>query len=168
MKQRARTESPVARGIQDLQIALLTIRHQLKEESMSIGRTYLLPLGLGFIGMFICHIFILVGFGCGIQYPIYIVTYPIIYPLLAAILVWGNPKPWATDAVLVLVLPFVYWYLLLWSDGKFNLEAALKWRESSGMLLIMLATIAVTIALSFVISRRRKKAAVRPENGGGA
>ena len=116
-------------------------RHHLKGKRTSIGRKYILPVGLGFLGMFICHIIILSGFGAGIQYPIYVFAYPIVHPLIAATLTWNSAKLWVSNAIAVCVLPFLYWYLLLWSDGKISLEDTVNWRASSGMLLIMPLTV---------------------------
>ena len=106
--------------------------------------------------MLACHILILTGFGSGIRFPIYIFTYPIVYPLLAAFLIRNNSRLWLTDAILVNAVPFLYWYLLLWSDGKFSLHAALSWQTSSVMLLIMPVTIGLTLAVGFMASRRRE------------
>jgi hypothetical protein len=106
--------------------------------------------------MYFCHMLILSGFGSGIRFPIYIFTYPLVYPLLAAFLTWNNSRLWLTDAILVNAVPFLYWYLLLWSDGKFSFHAALSWQTSSVMLLIIPVTIGPTLAVGFIVSRRRE------------
>ena len=118
--------------------------------------------------MFICHIFVLVGFGLGIGYPAYWATYPIIYPLLVAVLMRKNSRLWLTDAIFLNALPLLYWYILLWSDGKFSLDAALEWQSSSGMLLIMMVTIGLTVAVGFILSQREKSNKGPSRDGGGA
>ncbi len=123
---------------------------------MGIGQKYILPLSLGFVGMFVCHVFILIAFGSGTRFPIYIFAYPVVYPLIAAILTFINSKLWLSNAMLVNSLPFVYWYLLLWSDGKMNMPAALNLQESSGMLLIMPFTIALACVVTYIVSRIKK------------
>jgi hypothetical protein len=118
--------------------------------------------------MFICHIFILLGFGSGVQFPIYIFTYPVVYPLIAIILTRLNPRLWLTNAILANALPFIYWYLLLWSDGKMNIQGALNLRESSGMLLIMPVTLGLACITAFAASRLRGSTLPRPGPGGGS
>ena len=135
---------------------------------MTMGRKYVLPIALGFAGMFACHILILTGFGSGIRFPIYIFTYPIVYPLLAAILTSRNAKLWVTDAILVNAVPFLYWYLLLWSDGKVGLKAALSWQTSSVMLLIMPVTIGLSLAVGFIVAKRREDSQAETKSVGGA
>ena len=44
---------------------------------MTLRRKYVLPIALAFAGMFVCHFLILAGFGSGIHFPIYILTYPL-------------------------------------------------------------------------------------------
>lgn len=133
-----------------------------------IGRRYVLPVGLGLLGMFTCHIFVLVGFGLGIGYPVYWLTYPIIYPLLEASLLRKNSRLWLTDAISLNAFPLLYWYILLWNDGKFSLEGALAWKSSSGMLLIMIVTIGLTVAVGFILSQREKGNKRPLADGGGA
>ena len=79
-----------------------------------------------------------------------------VYPLTAAILTSSNPRLWVTDAIFVNAVPFLYWYLLLWSDGKVGLEAALSWQTSSVMLLIMPVTIGLSLAVGFIVAKRRE------------
>lgn len=135
---------------------------------MTLRRKYIVPLGLGFAGMFICHIFILIGFGAGISYPIYVFTFPIVYLLIGIILAMRKPELWLSDAIFINILPLVYWYALLWSDGKMNVQAALSLRESSGMLLIMPFTLALTCAVSFTTSKIKKSIALHTGTGGGS
>jgi hypothetical protein len=135
---------------------------------MDIGRRYVLPVGLGLLGMFICHIFVIVGFGLGIGYPVYWATYPVIYPLLIAGLLRKNSRLWLTDAILLNAFPLLYWYILMWSDGKFSIENALEWQSSSGMMLIMLLTMGLTVAVGFILSQRERRRKGPSGEGGGA
>ena len=135
---------------------------------MSIGRRYVLPVGLGLLGMFACHISVLVGFGLGIGYPIYWATYPIIYPLLEVVLLRKNSQLWLPDAIFLNAFPLLYWYMVLWSDGKFSLAAALDWQSSSGMLLITMVTMGLTVAVGFILSQREKGNKGPSRDGGGA
>jgi len=57
-------------------------------------KKYLLPITLGFAGMFIAHIIILLGFGSGIRFPLYFLAYPIVYSLIVFLLTRRNPKWW--------------------------------------------------------------------------
>lgn len=107
--------------------------------------------------MFICHFFVLVGFGLGSRYPLYWATYPIIYPSLVAALLRKNSRLWLTDAIFLNACPLHYWYILVWSDGKFTLQAALEWTSSSGMLLIMIVTIGLTVAVGFILAQREER-----------
>jgi hypothetical protein len=118
--------------------------------------------------MFICHIFILIGFGAGTGYPIYVFTYPVIYLLIGIILAMRKPELWLSDAIFINILPLVYWYALLWSDGKMNVQSALSLRESSGMLLIMPFTLALTCAVSFTTSKIKRSIALHRGTAGGS
>jgi len=134
---------------------------------MSPARKYALPIVLGFVGMIVSHIIVLLGFGAGVHFPIYIVAYPIVYSVTALILSQSNPRLWLSDAALVCTIPFLYWYLLLWSDGKMHVEAALNIRESSGMLLIMPLSLGLACFAAFIVSKHKMHGSPEPNNGNG-
>jgi len=133
---------------------------------MNIGRKYVLPLGLGFAGMLICYIFILIAFGSGVEYPIYMFTYPIVYPVIAIILTLRNSKAWLSSSLLLSALPFLYWFSLLWSEGKMNIQSALKLNQSSGMILIMPITLGIACLASFATSKIKKPTSQNANTGG--
>jgi hypothetical protein len=108
-------------------------------------KKYLFRIGLGFMGMFIAHIFILIGFATGIKFPIYLLIYPIVYSLITLILTQRNPEFWLSNCILIFIIPFVYWYTLLWSDRKIYWTAAIDFKESSGMLLILPFTFLIAL-----------------------
>jgi hypothetical protein len=57
---------------------------------------------------------------------------------------------------------------VFWSDGKFSVEAALNWQSSSVMLFIMPVTMALTIVVGFILSRRHHTPTRPQKDGGGA
>ena len=112
----------------------------------------LLPMGLGFLGMFIAHLLLLLLFiGLRLNYMPYIIAYPIVYVSLAFLLTRNNPNRWLSNAICILLIPFIYWYLLLWSDDKFRLAHAMKVLESSGMLIILPFTFIIVLLVSLYI-----------------
>ena len=103
---------------------------------------YHLPLFLGAVGMVVCHFFILLAFVYDFRFPIYIYTYPLIYPLLTIIMYLISSAKWKLIPVLVCGLPTLYWYGLLIKDNRLTfLDANIY--TSGGMSLVMPATIAV-------------------------
>ena len=119
-------------------------------------RKYLLPVSLGFAGMFMAHIIILIGFGLGIKYPLYFIAYPIVYALIAFLLTRRRPDRWFSDVLCICLIPFIYWYTLLWNDGKFNFVNAIKFRDSSGMVLILPFTLIAAAFISFFAFKHKK------------
>ena len=82
---------------------------------MGCGRKYVLPIALGFLGMVLCHVLILVGFMNGASYPKYFPAYPVVFGIMVAILSLTNPSLWLSDALLIGALPSLYWYFLLFT-----------------------------------------------------
>ena len=103
---------------------------------------YHLPLFLGAVGMIICHFFILLAFVYNFRFPIYIYTYPVIYPILTIIMYLISRTKWKLIPVLVCALPTIYWYGLLIKDNRLSFFDA-NIRTSGGMSLVMPGTIVV-------------------------
>ena len=108
----------------------------------------MVPFLAGFLGMFICHFFVLLAFGSGVKFPIYIFVYPVVYPLLSVALTLKHQRLWLSNAVLVCTVPFLYWYLLLWTDGKINISS-FHLLQDTGLLVVMPATVALSCFASF-------------------
>jgi hypothetical protein len=119
---------------------------------MSIGRKYVIPLSLGFVGMFLCHFGLFLFYEAGIKVVAYLFVYPIVYPLLTATLTFAESSLWLTNALFVCAIPFLYWYALLWSDGKLN-PNSFSLFESSGMSVIILLALGLSLLVGFVISK---------------
>lgn len=112
------------------------------------------PLAAGLVGILICHFLILVGFVSGLRYPIYVFSYPIVYPALAALITHRSPGSWVSTSLLVNAVPLLYWYLLLWSDGKFLLRSALDWESSSVLFIIVPVNVALSLLAAFIVVQR--------------
>jgi hypothetical protein len=127
---------------------------------MGIGREYVLPIVLGFVGMFACHVGLFLCYLAGIKFMAYLIVYPIVYPALTVVLTIVESRLWLTNAIFSCIIPFLYWYTLLWTDGRLNLHD-LSLFESSGMSVIILLALGLSIVLGFVVSklRRSKQAA---------
>ena len=119
-------------------------------------KKYLLPIALGFAGMLVAHIIILSGFGLGLKFPLYFVASPGVYSLIVFFLTGSNTKFWFTNAIFICVIPFIYWYLLMWDDGKLHWSNAIKFTNSSGMLIIMPFTFLVAILVSLLVYKFKK------------
>ena len=119
-----------------------------------MSRKFVFPLLLGFMGMFVCHIIILIAFGSGFKFPIYIFAYPIVYPTLAILLTINKRELWFSDGLLICMIPFLYWYLLLWSDNKINFES-FDLFEDSGLLIILPFTAILSFLMSYYFGKRK-------------
>jgi uncharacterized membrane protein len=128
----------------------------LKELHVNAIRTISFSVALGFLGMFIAHIVIITGFILGIRIPIYFVAYPIVYSLLGLLQTWSHPQRWISSSIFVHLLPWLFWYVLLWRDGRMNLEAAMNFSDSSQMIVILPLSLALTCLSTFILSRYRR------------
>jgi hypothetical protein len=112
-------------------------------------RKYLLPVALGFVGMVLAHILILLGFGLGIKYPLYFIDYPVVFALIGFVLTSRHPHWWISNVICICIIPFIYWYLLLWKDGEFHFANAIEWKTSSGMILVLPFTLIVAALIAY-------------------
>lgn len=119
---------------------------------MSIGRRYVLPLGLGFGGMFICHFGLFLCFQAGVGFIAYVIVYPVVYPLLAVILTVSRPGFWLSNAIFLCAVPLTYWYFVLARDAQLDLRSPNLY-DSSGMSIVMLLTLGLTTLSAFTVSR---------------
>ena len=117
---------------------------------MNIGKKFVLPLSLGLVGMFICHYGLFLCYQVGVPFTAYLIVYPIVYPAMTAILTISASRLWLTNAIFLSVIPFLYWYSLLWSDGKLNPDSFSLF-ESSGMSVVILLTLGLSALVGFVI-----------------
>ena len=118
-------------------------------------KKFLLPISLGFAGMFMAHFIILLGFALGIKFLLYAVAYPIVYTFLAFILTRNNPQWWLSNSICVLIIPFIYWYLLLWTSERPSLMMGTIFTNSSGMFLILPFTFLLAVFVSFSVFKRK-------------
>jgi len=117
-------------------------------------KKYLLPISLGFAGMFMAHIIILLGFAFGIKFLLYVVAYPVVYTLLALLLTRSNPQWWLSNSICVLLIPSLYWYILLWNSEKPPFTVKIIFTDSSGMFLILPLTFVLAVFISFYVFKR--------------
>lgn len=118
-------------------------------------KKYLLPILLGFAGMFAAHIIILLGFGLGITRPLYFIAYPAVYGLLSFLLTKSHPGLWLFNVIGILLIPCLYWYLLLWDIDKLHWDA-ITFADAGGMLLILPLTFLMATFISLYVSKRKK------------
>ena len=118
-------------------------------------KRFLLPISLGFAGMFMAHIIILLGLGLGIEFLLYAVAYPVVYTLLAFLLTRDSPQWWLSNSICILLIPSIYWYLLLWNSEKPPLAIDTFFTNSSGMFLILPLTFVLAVFISFSIFKRK-------------
>lgn len=118
----------------------------------------LLITALGFIGMFVAHFLLFIlSLGLRLNFMPYLIAYPLVYITLIFFLTKKWPAWWLSNTIFVLLIPFIYWYVLLWSDQKFSFDNAIRVKESSGMLLILPLTFALAITTSLFIFRRSQQ-----------
>ena len=117
-------------------------------------KKYLLPISLGFAGMFMAHIIILMGFAFGIKFLLYVVAYPVVYTLLALLLTKSNPQWWLSNSICVLLIPSLYWYILLLNSEKPPFTVKIFFTDSSGMFLILPLTFVLAVFISFYVFKR--------------
>ena len=118
-------------------------------------KRFLLPISLGFAGMFMAHIIILLGLGLGIKFLLYAVAYPVVYTLLAFLLTRDSPQWWLSNSICILLIPSIYWYLLLWNSEKPPLAIDTFFTNSSGMFLILPLTFVLAVFISFSVFKRK-------------
>ena len=114
-------------------------------------KKFLLPISLGFAGMFMAHFIILLGFGFRIKFLLYVVTYPTVYTFLAFLLTRSYPKWWISNSICILLIPTTYWYLLLLNSERPPLTINAIFNDSSGMLLILPLTFLLVVLISFTV-----------------
>ena len=117
-------------------------------------KKYLLPISLGFAGKFMAHIIILMGFAFGIKFLLYVVAYPVVYTLLALLLTKSNPQWWLSNSICVLLIPSLYWYILLLISEKPPFTVNIIFTDSSGMFLILPFTFILAVFISFSVFKR--------------
>jgi hypothetical protein len=119
-------------------------------------RKYLLPITLGFAGMLISHVLILLGFASGISFPLYFFAYPIVYSIIVFLLTRRNPEWWFSNVIGICLIPFLYWFILLSTEGKLHWTDAINITDSSGMLLILPVTFLISAFVSLSQSGFKK------------
>ena len=129
----------------------LNFKFRFKSDEM---KKYLLPISLGFGGMFMAHIIILLGFAFSIKILLYVVAYPAVYTFLIFILTRSNPQWWLSNSICILLIPSTYWYLLLWNSKRPPLSVDIIFTDSSGMFLILPLTFILTAFISFSVFKR--------------
>ena len=101
------------------------------------------------------HVIILVGLGLGLTFLLYIVAYPVVYTFLAFLLTRSNPQWWLSNSICIILIPFIYWYLLLWNSERPPWTIGLIIYDSSGMFLILPLTFALALFTSFSVFKRK-------------
>lgn len=119
--------------------------------------TYILLFVIGFAGMFICLILLFVfnfyfglSFGAG-----YTLSYLLVYPSLAVVLSWKYRDRWLANVIVLCVAPSLYWFSILWSDGKLLLSE-MSFSNSTIMMAIMPLTLVLSCLAAFVTVRFKK------------
>jgi hypothetical protein len=118
---------------------------------------YLLLFLIGFAGMFICHILLFVSvfllrlsFGAG-----YTLSYLLVYPSLAVMQSWRHRDRWFVNAIVLCLVPALWWFSILWSAGKLHLSE-ISFSNSSIMMVIMPLTLVLSSIAAFVSVRLKK------------
>ncbi|MBA2760674.1 MAG: hypothetical protein H0U39_01695 [Segetibacter sp.] len=71
-------------------------------------KRYLLPLVLGFAGMFAAHMLLfLLSVGLRLNFMPYILAYLIVYSVLAFLLTRNNPEWWLSNVICILLIPSI-------------------------------------------------------------
>ena len=119
-------------------------------------KRYLLPLALGFAGMFAAHmLFFLLSVGLRLNFMPYILAYLIVYSVLAFLLTRNNPEWWLSNVICILLIPSIYWYGLLWSDGELDWTNVTDFNGSGPMSLILPVTFLIAFFISLSVYRNK-------------
>ncbi len=121
---------------------------------MNIRIKYILPFILGFIGMIICHVGLFLCWQAGIKFMVYIIVYPVVYSIMTIILTIRNYKLWFTNALYICLIPFLYWYYLLFTEDKLNVYSANIYNYSE-MSIIILFTFGLSVLVSFIAKKTK-------------
>jgi hypothetical protein len=120
-------------------------------------KKYFLPICLGIAGMLVAHFLLfLLGKIMKLNFMPYVITYPVTYIFLAFILTKNYPDWWLLNVICILIIPFIYWYLLLWSDGELHWINAVRIGQSSGMILILPFTFLLAMLVSLSLFKRKQ------------
>jgi hypothetical protein len=106
--------------------------------------------------MFLSMFSLLFGFMLGLEFPLYVVAYPLIYAAMGALLGGKNPH-WLRTALLLCLLPFLYWAVLMPIQHGLDFQAG-GFEGNTAMLFVMLATVLLTALAGYAAARRRSKA----------
>ena len=119
--------------------------------------SYIILFFLGVVGMFICYLlvflysfFLSLSFGAS-----YALSYLFVYPLLALGQSWRYHERWLRCGVVLCLAPLLYWFSLLWSDGKLS-WSRMSFSNDTIMMAIMPLTLALSCITAFVAVRLKK------------
>lgn len=131
-----------------------------QEQFRDFSNRFLLPLSLGFAGMFLSMFSLFFGFMLGLEFPLYVVAYPLIYAAMGALLGMKNPH-WLSTAFLLCLLPLLYWVVLQPLKHGLDFQTG-GWEGHTAMLFVMLATFLLTALAGYAAARRAGRALPMP------
>lgn len=122
----------------------------------SLGN-YILVFVLGFGCMFIClFLLLLFTFYWGLSFGLsYALSYLLVYPFLAVVLALRYREPSSIVALVLCLSPTLYWFFLLWSDGKLHING-MSFSDSTIMMIVMPLTLALSCLAAFATYKLKK------------
>ncbi|MFI5252815.1 MAG: hypothetical protein ACHQQQ_10330 [Bacteroidota bacterium] len=121
---------------------------------------YLTLILIGFCGMLVTHfvILLLLGFGdtASAHVPYYSLSYPVVYGVLGFILSRRQSDYGVFNALALCAIPCLYWIGIILHDKVFPIDHVSIY-DSSGMLLVMPMTVAISM-VAMIIPLRKKTA----------
>lgn len=121
----------------------------------SVLSNYVLPISLGFFGMFIVLFPMFFGFRMQSSIPVYVLAYPVVFMLIAALLSY-NREQWLQDGLLICLIPVLYWMVLLPFKGNLDWSSFDYSNQSTVMFVLMPIVILLVLVTGFLVRRNRK------------
>lgn len=119
-------------------------------------KKYFIPFLWGIVGMLFAQLFILFSAGLGINFPIYVIIYPVVFFLFSFFLNNTNPRNWVLNSLLICLFPVLYWVWILWSENQLQLNKISLYSDN-GIIIVLLITIIFSLSAGMLIIRSQRK-----------
>jgi hypothetical protein len=125
-----------------------------KGQFRDFSNRYLLPFGLGFVGMALCLFSMFFGYMLKVEFPMQVIAYPVIFAAMGALLGMKNPH-WLTTALMLCLLPFLYWVVIpLFNSGGPEYQIG-RFDGGIVMIFVILTTFLLTALAGYGAARRQ-------------
>ena len=126
-------------------------------------KKYFIPFLWGIVGMLFAQLFILFSAGLGINFPIYVIIYPVVFFLFSFFLNNTNPRNWILNSLLICLFPILFWVWILWSENQLQPDKISLYSDN-GIIIVLLISIIFSVSAGMLIIRSQRKKIYRIRN----